>query len=129
MILELNRCPPMAKNVKELLRQTRQRRKAEITLSTGASFEMYFLPLTEAEDDKIREAVANDKSANAYAISVLVSKAEYEDGEKMFSIADKGAIRQEYAKTDITQMAVTLLDNGGVLASADPKSTKGSDKE
>lgn len=119
----------MAKNVKELLKQTRQRRKAEITLSTGASFEMYFLPLTEAEDDKIREAVANDKSANAYAISVLVSKAEYEDGEKMFSIADKGAIRQEYAKTDITQMAVTLLDNGGVLASADPKSTKGSDKE
>jgi hypothetical protein len=119
----------MAKNIKELLKQTRQRRKAEITLSTGVSFEMYFLPLTEAEDDKIRDSVANDKSVNAYAISVLVNKAEYEDGEKMFSIADKGAIRQEYAKSDITQMIMVLLDNGGVLAMADPKSTKGSDQE
>ena len=119
----------MAKNIKELLKKTRQRRKAEITLSTGVSFEMYFMPLTEAEDDKIRESAANDKSANAYAISVLVNKAEYEDGEKMFSIADKGAIRQEYAKSDITSMIMVLLDNGGVLASADPKSTEGSDKE
>ena len=118
-----------SKNVKELLKKTSQRRKAEITLSTGDAFEMYFFPLTEAEDEKIREAVENDKRGNAYGYRVLVNKAEYEDGTKMFTLAEIGTLRQEYAKADLTTMMVALIDNGGVLASEDPKSDKGSDQE
>lgn len=118
------------KNVKELLKKTRQRRKAEITLSTGDAFEMYFMPLTEAEDEKIREAVENDKRPNAYGYRVLVAKAEYEDGEKMFSFpGDMPTLRNEYAKADLTQMMVALLDNGGVLASEDPKSDQKGDQK
>lgn len=117
------------KNVKDLLKKTRQRRKAEITLSTGDAFEMYFMPLTEAEDEKIREAVENDKRPNAYGFRVLVNKAEYEDGEKMFTLPEIGMMRQEYAKADLAQMMVALLDNGGVLAGQDPKSDKGGDQK
>jgi hypothetical protein len=119
----------VAKNIKELLKKTRQRRKAEITLSTGEVIEMYFMPLTEAEDEKIREAVENDKRPNAYGYRVLVNKAEYEDGSKMFTIADLGTMRQEYAQIDLRQMMITLIDNGGVLASEDPKSDQGGDQE
>lgn len=116
-------------NVKELLKRTRQRRKAEITLSTGDAFEMYFTPLTEAEDEKIREAVENDKRTNAYGFRVLVNKAEYEDGTKMFALAETGMMRQEYAKSDLNQMMIALIDNGGVLAGQDPKSDKGGDQK
>lgn len=116
-------------SIKELLKKTRQRRKAEITLSTGDVIEMYFMPLTEAEDEKIREAVENDKRVNAYGYRVLVNKAEYEDGTKMFSVVDIGTMRQEYAKADLQQMMIALIDNGGVLASEDPKSNQGGDQE
>lgn len=119
----------MTKNIKELLKRTRQRRKAQITLSTGDAFEMYFTPLTEAEDEKVREAVENDKRSNAYGLRVLINKAEYEDGEKMFTLADAGAMRQEYAKADLTTMMEALVYNGGVLASEDSKSDQGRDKE
>lgn len=120
----------MAKNVKELLKATRQRRKAEITLSTGATFDMYFMPLTEAEDEKIREAVKADNSTNAYGLRVLILRAEYEDGAKMFDpVADKGVMRQEYAKADLTTMMEALIFNGGMLASQDSKSDQGSDKK
>ena len=117
------------KNVKELLKQTRQRRKVEITLSTGAVFDMYFMPLTEAEDERIREAVKSDNTTNAYGLRVLMLRAEYEDGEKMFNpVADKGAMRQEYAKADLNIMMEALIFNGGTLASEDPKSDKGGDQ-
>lgn len=119
-----------SKNVKELLKKTRERRKAEIVLSTGDSFEMYFEPLTEAQDEKIREAVTNDKRSNAYGYRLLISKAEYEDGTKMFSYpGDIPALRNEYAKADTQLMMVALLDNGGVLASEDPKSDQGGDQD
>ncbi len=120
----------MAKNVKELLKATRQRRKVEITLSTGASFDMYWWPLTDAEDETIREAVRNDRNTNAYGLSVLIKRAEYEDGTKMFDpVADKGVMRQEYAKADLTNMMLAILDNGGMLVGEDPKSDQGSDKK
>jgi hypothetical protein len=119
----------MSKNIKELLKLTRQRRKAEITLSTGDVVEVYFKPLTEAEDEKIREAVENDKRNNAYGLRVLVNKAEYSDGSKMFALADIGMMRNEYAKSDLTSMMEALIFNGGVLASEDPKSDQGGDQE
>lgn len=117
------------KNVKELLKKTRQRRKAEITLSTGDVVEMYFIPLSESEDERLREAVESDKRSNAYGYRVLISKAEYEDGIKMFTIADLPEMRNENAKYDLQQMMVALFDNGGVLADQDPKSNKGGDQE
>jgi hypothetical protein len=118
-----------SKNIKDLLKLTRQRRKAEITLSTGDVIEMYFKPLTEAEDEKIREAVENDKRNNAYGLRVLVNKAEYEDGSKMFSVTDIPMMRNEYAKADLTAMMEALIFNGGVLAGQDSKSNQSSDQE
>lgn len=117
------------KNIKELLKRTRQRRRAEITFSTGDVIEMFFVPLTEAEDEKIREAVENDKRNNAYGLRVLVNKAEYEDGSKMFALADIPAMRNEYAKADLTAMMEALIFNGGVLADQDPKSNQGGDQK
>ena len=120
----------MAKNVKELLKATRQRRKAEITLTTGASFDMYFTPLSEAEDEAIREAIKNDNTTNAYGLRVLIRNAEYEDGTKMFDpVTDKGTMRQEYAKADLTTMMEALIFNGGMLVGEDLKSDQGSDKK
>jgi len=40
-----------------------------------------------------------------------------------------GTMRQEYAQIDLRQMMIALIDNGGVLASEDPKSDKGGDQE
>jgi hypothetical protein len=115
--------------VDALLRRTAQRRKAEITLSTGDSFVMYFAPLTQAEDDAIREAVEGDKRNNAYGYKVLIAKAEHEDATPMFKLGDIQKMRNEYAQGDMIKLMTALLDNGGVLADADPKSAKGGDQE
>jgi len=117
------------RNVKELLRRTRLRRKVQITLSTGDIFEMYYTPLTEAEDEKVRESVESDTRPNAYGLRVLINKAEYEDGEKMFLLADAGEMRQQYARADLTRMMEALIYNGGVLASEDSKSDQESNKK
>lgn len=112
-----------SKNIKELLKKTKQRRKAQIELSCGDVAEMFWTPLTLAEENKLREAVGNDQRADAYGIKVLVNKAEYEDGSKMFSVGDIAELRNEYAKKDVEEMMLALLTNGGMLADADMKST------
>jgi hypothetical protein len=116
----------MTKNIKELLKKTKQRRRAEITLSTGDVIEMFWMPLTLAEEERLREAVKNDTRSDAYSIKVLVQKAEYEDGTKMFGIEDIGELRNEYGKKDVEEMMLALLTNGGALAEADTKSTAAS---
>ena len=112
-----------SKNIKDLLKKTKQRRRAEVELCTDEVIEMFFWPLTLAEENKMREAIGPDKRADAYGIKLLVAKAEYEDGEKMFSIGDIGALRNEYAKKDVEEMMLALMTNGGSLADADMKST------
>ncbi len=120
----------MAKqDIKALLKKTRERRHAEVNLSTGEVLDIYFVPLTEAEDERIREAIENDKKSNAYGYRVLISKAEHSSGEKMFTKADIPALRNEYAKADVTAMMEAIVFNGGALASEDPKSDQGGDQE
>lgn len=116
-----------SKNIKDLLKKTKKRRRAEVELSTGDVVEMYWMPLTLAEENKVREAVGSDNRADAYGLKVLIAKAEYEDGTKMFSPTDAGELRNEYAKKDVEEMMLALLTNGGSLADADMKSAgKGS---
>ena len=112
-----------SKNIKDLLKKTKKRRRAEIELSTGDVVEMFWIPLTLTEENKMREAVGTDNRADAYGIKILVAKAEYEDGEKMFSVGDIGSLRNEYAKKDVEEMMLALITNGGSLADADMKST------
>jgi hypothetical protein len=117
------------KDVKALLKAARSRRKVLITLCSGESFPMFFMPLTEAENETILESVQDDNRNNAYAIRVLIRKAEYEDGMKMFDDSDFGMIRQEFTRGDINRMVTHLLDNGGELAAVSSKSNQESDKE
>jgi hypothetical protein len=112
----------MAKNIKELLKATKKRRRAQIDLSTGETVEMFFMPLTLAEENKVRESIGTDTRNDAYGIKVLIAKAEYEDGTKMFGLEDAGALRNEYAKKDVEELMLALITNGGALVDADMKS-------
>lgn len=115
-------------DIDALLSKTAKRRKAEVTLSTGETLVMYFKPLTQAEDDAIREAAKGDERNNAYGYKVLIEKAEHEDGAPMFKLQDLQKMRNEYAQGDMLKLMTALLDNGGVLADTDPKSNKGGDQ-
>lgn len=110
-------------DVRKLLGKTKSRRRAEINLSTGDVFEMFWVPLTIEEENKIREAVSSDARADAYGIKVLVNKAEHEDGTKMFTVGDIGFLRNEVAKRDLEEMMLSLINNSGALLDADMKST------
>jgi hypothetical protein len=116
-------------SVKELLAKTLQRRKAEITLCTDEVIVLYWRPLTEAEDEAIRESVSQDAKSNAYTYRVLIDKAENEDGSKMFTVRDLPAMRREYAKKDLEKMMEQILFNGGILAKVDSKSSSGGAEE
>lgn len=110
-------------NIHELLKATLKRRKADIVLTTGAEFELYYTPLSEARSEKLREIAGQaGGAANTFSLHVLIDRAEYADGEKMFKSSDMGRLRQEYSSEDVARMVVPIINCGGMLVDQDSKS-------
>ena len=55
--------------------------KKEVTLSDGSVFEMYVTPLTMAERERAQRQAKSD-DANAFALQLLLTKAQDENGRK-----------------------------------------------
>ena len=57
--------------------------KKEVTLSDGSVFEMYVTPLTMAERERAQRQAKSD-DANAFALQLLLTKAQDENGIRLF---------------------------------------------
>ena len=83
--------------------------KKEVTLSDGSVFEMYVTPLTMAERERAQRQVKSD-DANAFALQLLIAKAQDENGRKLFNAAEIDILKNEVKDSDLQSLMLAVIN-------------------
>ena len=86
----------------------------EITLADGDVLDIHYKPLTLAEEERIRNDLGDKEvSGNAYALRLLIERALYADGTRMFTLMDLPDLKNSVEKQDAEKAMLVLLGNEG----------------
>jgi hypothetical protein len=94
--------------------------KKEVELSDGTTFEMYVTPLTMAERERAQRNAKSD-DANAFALQLLISKAQDVNGQKLFNAGEVDVLKNEVKDKDLQALMLGVLTDDEA-AEMDPKS-------
>jgi hypothetical protein len=94
--------------------------KKEVELSDGTIFEMYVTPLTMAERERAQRNAKSD-DANAFALQLLLAKAQDANGQKLFSAGEIDVLKNEVKDKDLQALMLGVLTDDEA-AEMDPKS-------
>jgi len=94
--------------------------KKEVKLSDGTIFEMYVTPLTMAERERAQRNAKSD-DANAFALQLLLAKAQDVNGQKLFSAGEIDVLKNEVKDKDLQALMLGVLTDDEA-AEMDPKS-------
>lgn len=94
--------------------------KKEVELSDGTTFEMYVTPLTMAERERAQRNAKSD-DANAFALQLLLAKAQDANGQKLFSAGEIDVLKNEVKDKDLQALMLAVLTDDEA-AEMDPKS-------
>ena len=94
--------------------------KKTVELSDGTEFEMWVTPLTMAEREKAQKRSGSD-DANAFAIQLLVSKAQDSNGERLFNAGEIDVLKNEVKDKDLQALMLAVLTDDQPVE-MDPKS-------
>jgi hypothetical protein len=94
--------------------------KKEVKLSDGTIFEMYVTPLTMAERERAQRNAKSD-DANAFALQLLLAKAQDANGQKLFSAGEIDVLKNEVKDKDLQALMLGVLTDDEA-AEMDPKS-------
>lgn len=94
--------------------------KKVVELSDGTSFEMFVTPLTMAERERAQRNAKSD-DANAFALQLLVAKAQDSNGQKLFNAGEIDVLKNEVKDKDLQALMVGVLTDDEA-AEMDPKS-------
>ncbi len=84
--------------------------KKEVTLSDGSIFEMYVSPLTMAERERAQRQAKSD-DANAFALQLLLSKAQDENGRKLFNAGEIDVLKNEVKDKDLQSLMLAVINS------------------
>ena len=93
--------------------------KKEVELSDGSVFEMYVSPLTMAERERAQKQAKSD-DANAFALQLLIAKAQDENGRKLFSAGEIDVLKNEVKDSDLQTLMLAVINSEE--ETPDPKS-------
>jgi len=93
--------------------------KKTVELSDGTSFEMWVTPLTMAERERAQKQAKSD-DANAFAIQLLISKAQDENGTKLFAPGEIDVLKHEVKDADLQSLMLAVIQEEEDII--DPKS-------
>ena len=82
--------------------------KKEVELSDGSIFEMYVTPLTMAERERAQKQARSD-DANAFALQLLLAKAQDVDGRKLFNAGEIDVLKNEVKDKDLQNLMFAVL--------------------
>ena len=82
--------------------------KKEVELSDGSIFEMYVSPLTMAERERAQRQARSD-DANAFALQLLIAKAQDENGRKLFNAGEIDVLKNEVKDSDLQTLMVAAV--------------------
>ena len=93
--------------------------KKEVELSDGTVFEMWVSPLTMAERERAQKGARSD-DANEFALRLLMTKAQDENGNRLFNVGEIDVLKNEVRDADlqILMFAVIITEVDDI----DPKS-------
>ena len=94
--------------------------KKEVELSDGTIIEMYVTPLTMAERERAQRNAKSD-DANAFALQLLLAKAQDANGQKLFSAGEIDVLKNEVKDKDLQALMLGVLTDDEA-AEMDPKS-------
>jgi hypothetical protein len=94
--------------------------KKEIELSDGTTFEMYVTPLTMAERERAQRNAKSD-DANAFALQLLLAKAQDANGQKLFNAGEIDVLKNEVKDKDLQALMLAVLTDDEAIE-MDPKS-------
>ena len=83
--------------------------KKEVTLSDGSIFEMYVTPLTMAERERAQKQARSD-DANAFALQLLLAKAQDENGRKLFNAGEIDVLKNEVKDSDLQSLMLAVIN-------------------
>ena len=83
--------------------------KKEVTLSDGSIFEMYVTPLTMAERERAQKQARSD-DANAFALQLLIAKAQDSNGRKLFSAGEIDVLKNEVKDSDLQSLMLAVIN-------------------
>ena len=92
--------------------------KKEVTLSDGSIFEMYVTPLTMAERERAQKQARSD-DANAFALQLLLTKAQDENGMRLFKSGEIDILKNEVKDKDLQALMLSVISEEEDLP--DPK--------
>ena len=93
-------------------------RKKEVELTDGSVFEMYVTPLTMAERERAQKQ-ARSEDANAFALQLLIAKAQDVDGRKLFNAGEIDVLKNEVKDADLQNLMLAVINSEEELP--DPK--------
>ena len=94
--------------------------KRVVELSDGSEFEMWVTPLTMAERERAQKRAGSD-DANAFALQLLISKAQDENGQALFIPGEIDVLKNEVKDKDLQALMLAILTDDEQEA-IDPKS-------
>ena len=83
-------------------------RKKEVELTDGSVFEMYVTPLTMAERERAQKQARSD-DANAFALQLLIAKAQDADGRKLFNAGEIDVLKNEVKDSDLQKLMLAVI--------------------
>ena len=92
--------------------------KKEVKLSDGSVFEMYVTPLTMAERERAQKQARSD-DANAFALQLLLAKAQDQTGRKLFNAGEIDVLKNEVKDADLQNLMLAVINSEEELP--DPK--------
>ena len=93
--------------------------KKEVTLSDGTIFEMWVTPLTMAERERAQKGTKSD-DANEFALRLLMTKAQDENGQRLFALGEIDVLKNEVRDSDLQSLMLAII-NDGEEEDIDPK--------
>ena len=94
--------------------------KKTVKLSDGTEFEMWVTPLTMAERERAQKRAGSD-DANAFALQLLINKAQDENGSALFLSGEIDVLKNEVKDKDLQSLMLAILTDDEQEA-IDPKS-------
>lgn len=82
--------------------------KKVVTLSDGSEFKFYSTPLTMAEREKAQKN-ADSTDAQAFALQLLVQKAQDETGSRLFRPGEIAELKNDVRDEDLQAMMLAVL--------------------
>lgn len=93
--------------------------KKIVTLSDGTDFEFYCTPLTMAERERAQKGTKDD--VNAFAIQLLILKAQDENGQRLFQIGEVAELKREVRDADLQALMLAVINSEEDEEPVDPK--------